>query len=180
MSRIIAHLISCVDTMLAQIIIADINSKGEEISDERPSGPDAEHRQPAKTLNHKAQQRKRDEKRRRRLALKHEESLVEYNTINHILVQNKEVEDELRSKTTSHSLADCSIQHFLDLKPVTKLYDFIHVRKFLGKQFQKSKLVRPGQTLNKTLKGLTSDQAIELRGPVGHAVTHKSHQQKIT
>ena len=113
--------------MLAQIVIADINSKGEEISDDRPSGPDAEHRQPAKTLNHKAQQRKRDEKRRRRLALKHEESLVEYNTINHILVRNKEVEDELRSKTTSHSLVDCSIQHFLDLKPVAKLYDFIHM-----------------------------------------------------
>ena len=86
---------------------------------------------------------------------------MEYNTINHILVRNKEVEDELRSKTTSHSLVDCSIQHFLDLKPVTKLYDFIHVRNFLGKQFQKSKLICPGQTLNKTLKGLTSAQAIE-------------------
>ena len=58
--------------MLTQIVIADINSKGEEISDDRSSGPDAEHRQLTGTINHKAQQKKRDEKRRRRLALKHE------------------------------------------------------------------------------------------------------------
>ena len=95
------------------------------------------------------------------MALKHEASLVEYNVILHLLKRNEEVEDELKSKTSTSTLADCSIQHFLDLKPVTKLYDFIHVRKFLGKQFQKSKLIRPGQTLNKTLKGITTATAIE-------------------
>ena len=143
------------------LFVKDINSKGEDILENRPSGPDSEHRQPAKTINHKAQQRKRDEKRRRRLALKHEESLVEYNITVHLLNRNKEVEEELIAKTATSTIANCSIQDFLDLKPVTKLYDFIHVRKFHGKQFQKSKLIRPGQTLNKTLKGISTATAIE-------------------
>ena len=147
--------------LFVNFVLSDINSKGDECFDNRPSGPDSEHRQPAKTLNHIAQQRKRDEKRRRRLALKHEESLVEYNVILHLLKRNEEVEEELKSKMSTRTLADCSIQHFLDLKPVTKLNDFIHVRKFPGKQFQKSKLIRPGQTLNKTLKGITTASAIE-------------------
>ena len=59
------------------------------------------------------------------------------------------------------TIADGSVQHFLDLKPVTKLSDFIQIQNFLGKQFQKSKLICSGQTLNKILKGITTDSAIE-------------------
>lgn len=114
-----------------------------------------------KTINHKAQQRKRDDRRRRMLALKHEKTLVTYNTISHTLERNALVEEELTSKTTTGSITNCMVQHFIDLKPAKKLEDFIHVRKFLGKNFERSKLVRPGQSLNKMLKGITTAQGIE-------------------
>lgn len=43
--------------MIAQGFPRDIFSDGKVIEEERPSGPDAEHRQPSKTINAKAQQR---------------------------------------------------------------------------------------------------------------------------
>ena len=46
----------------------DINSKGCEIWEDRPSGPHTEHRQPSKTINGMAQKRMRSELRRKKLA----------------------------------------------------------------------------------------------------------------
>ena len=57
----------------------DINSNRKEIVEDRPSGVDTEHRQPAKTINAKGQKRKRSEKRCKKLALKHNEAEVNCN-----------------------------------------------------------------------------------------------------
>ena len=45
----------------------DIDSRGNDILEDRPSGPHAEHRQTAKTINGPAQQRMRSEHRRKKL-----------------------------------------------------------------------------------------------------------------
>ena len=55
---------------------ADINLRGEIIEEDRPSGVDSEHRQPGKTINVNGQKKKRDEKHRRKLVMKHNKATV--------------------------------------------------------------------------------------------------------
>ena len=66
----------------------DIDSSGKEVVEDRPSGAQAEHRQPAKTINAPAQQRQRSELRRKKMAEKHRDAIVEYTTMNDILSRN--------------------------------------------------------------------------------------------
>jgi hypothetical protein len=137
--------------------LLDINERGEEIAEDRPSGPNAECRQAAKTINASFQKRLRAEKRRRELAVKYNEAKVIHSVIDNILQRNKVMEVELASKTETNLLADTTVGHFLPYT-AAKLEDFIHARKFKGKQFQKTKLTPPGKKLNKTVyRGQTAD-----------------------
>jgi len=54
------------------------------------------------------------------------------------------MEVELASKTETNLLADITVGHCLPYT-AAKLEDFIHARKFKGKQFQKTKLTPPGK-----------------------------------
>lgn len=74
------------------LFYSDIDEQGNEIEEDKPSGPDSEHRQPAKTINAKAQRVRRAEKRRRKMAEQHDKAVTEYHTINDILRRNAEVE----------------------------------------------------------------------------------------
>ncbi len=67
-------------------IPADIDSKCKELDYVRPSGADAEHRQPAKTINAKLQKKLREEKRRRKLTEKHVKAAADHDVINIILL----------------------------------------------------------------------------------------------
>ena len=60
------------------------------------------------------------------------------------------MELELASKTEINLLADTTVGHFIPYT-TAKLEDFIHARKFKGKQFQKAKLIPPGKKPNKTV-----------------------------
>jgi hypothetical protein len=102
-------------------------------------------------MNAPGQQRKRKEKRRKHLAKSFREAEVERNTILDILQKNKSVEEELALTQESKLFADATVAAFLQLKPASKLEDLIHTRKCKGKSFSKTKLVCPGQKLNKTL-----------------------------
>ena len=64
--------------LISYVMHSDINSRGEIIEEDRPSGADSEHRQPAKTINADGQKKKRDEKRRRKLVLKHNKATVSF------------------------------------------------------------------------------------------------------
>ena len=133
----------------------DIDSSGNEVEEDRPSGADAEHRQPSKTINAKAQQRKRAEKRRRKLSEKFHNAVVKFNTVNDILERNSAIEDGLKSKRDGGSLQDATVSQFLALN-VNQLKDFIHARKFNDKTFQEKKLTCEDGKLNKTrFKGQT-------------------------
>ena len=112
-------------------------------------------------MNARGQQRLRKEKRRKHLAKSFKDAEVERNTILDILRKNKSVEEELTLTQESNLFADSTVAAFLQLKPASKLEDFIHARKFTGKSFSKTKLVRPGQKLNKTLARNQTAQSIE-------------------
>ena len=86
---------------------------------------------------------------------------MERNTILDILQKNKSVEEELALTQESNLFADAVVAAFLQLKPASKLEDFIHARKFTGKSFSKTKLLCPGQKLNKTLSRQQTAQSIE-------------------
>jgi ribosomal protein L15 len=140
------------------LFYSDIDEQGNEIEEDKPSGPDSEHRQPAKTINAKAQRVRRAEKRRRKMAEQHDKAVTEYHTINDILRRNAEVENELKDRVTSGVVADATVTDFLSLKPASKLEDFIHARKFSGKTFHRSKLAGVNGKLNKTrYKGQTAE-----------------------
>ena len=102
---------------------------------------DAEHRQGSKILNDPDQQRKRKEKRRKHLAKSFKDAEVERNTILDILRKNKSVEEELALTQESNLFADATVAAFLELKPASKLEDFIHARKCTLKSFSKRKLI---------------------------------------
>ena len=131
------------------------------IEEDRPFGPNAECRQPSKNINAKAQQAMRKKKRLDELAIKHRKSVAAHNAIGDILRRNKAVEDELSGKTESGSFADATVADFLSLKPAQKLEDFIHVRKFNGKTFQKSQLAGSDGKLNKTCYKDQTAESIE-------------------
>ena len=133
----------------------DINSKGEEIEEDRPSGANAEHKQSSKTINAPGQQLKRNEKRRSRLSDKYKKAVVERDVIENILEKNMAVELELGS------FADATVADFLALKPASKLEDYIHARKFTGKTFERVKVTPPGKKLNKTVYRSQTAQSIE-------------------
>ena len=139
----------------------DINSRGDEIDDIRPSGPDAEHRQPSKSINNEGQKKLRDAKRRAKLVREFNQATVEYKTIQTILERNNVVEGEILEKKNAQSLDDMGIEGFLGLS-FPKLKDFIYVRRFVTKTFQESKLAVNGKKLNKTLyKGQSAEMMKE-------------------
>ena len=59
--------------------------EGNELTEDRPSGADAEHGQGAKTINAEPQQRKRDEKRKEKTSAAYQKAEVERNIVNDIL-----------------------------------------------------------------------------------------------
>ena len=142
------------------ILRSDIDSNGDEVEEERPSGADAEHRQAAKTINADWQKKKREEKRLKKLSEEHRTMEREYNIINDILARNTEVETELKAKTESGSLTDASVVDFLSLT-AKKLQDFIHCRKFDDATFHQSRLVGSDGKLNKTRYKSQTAESIE-------------------
>ena len=81
----------------------DIDSRGNEMLEDCPSGPHAEHRQTAKTINGPTQKRMRTELRRKKLAESHRNAAVECNTINDVLLRNKAVEQLILSKMAKNN-----------------------------------------------------------------------------
>ena len=132
-------------------IPVDLDSKGSPVSEDRPSGPHAEHRQPSKTINGAAQKRMRAEMRRTKLAEAHRNAVVSCTTINDVLQRNHDVENLILSKSAGEtpSLAQATCQHFMQLN-ANQLQDFIHARMFEGKSFQKTQIAGTDGKLNKT------------------------------
>ena len=130
------------------------------ILEDLPCGAEAEHRQGSRTINAREQKRLRAEKRRGILAKKHREAMVKSNIISKILDRNETVENELRSKSASKSVEDATVSDFL-LLSVSKLKDFIHLRKFTGHQFRVRQLAKPGASLNKSVYPKQTAQSIE-------------------
>ena len=118
----LANCSSCIPDCL------DINERGKEIADDRPSGFNAKCRQRAKKINAFFQKQLRAEKQRRELAVNFNKTKVTHSVIHNILQHNKVMELELTSKTKKQFLADTNIGHFL-LFTAAKLKDFIHNRK---------------------------------------------------
>ena len=73
----------------------DIHSCGDKVHEDRSSGADCEHRQPAKTINAEPQNTLRQQKHMNKLTLKIRTVEQDSNAITHILQQNKEVEFDL-------------------------------------------------------------------------------------
>ena len=120
-------------------IPGDIDSKCQELDFVRPSGADAEHRQPAKTINAKAQKKLCEEKRRRKMTEKHVKASADHDVINIILERNRGVEQELLGmRDEIASLADVTASDLLKLKKPQseKLKAFIHARKFNCREFK--------------------------------------------
>ena len=92
----------------------DIDSRGNDILEDRPSGPHAEHRQTAKTINGPAQQRMRSEHRRKKLAESHRDAVVVCNAINDVLLRNAAVEQLILSKMAGRNkcLANAKVGDF--------------------------------------------------------------------
>ncbi|KAL9178336.1 hypothetical protein ACHAXT_001764 [Thalassiosira profunda] len=137
----------------------DIDSRGREVVEDRPSGPNREHMQYAKTVNGEPQRRMRKEKRRQRAAKEYSDAVHECNTIADILRQNGEVEEKIRAKSNG-ILAQAEIKHFHSLS-VDELKPFIHARKFNGKTFQKAKLCGNDGKLNKLLRQKQTPAQVE-------------------
>lgn len=137
---------------------------------DRPSGDDSEHKQPSKTINAKAQQKKRADTRRKKMALQLTKDTTTRNTIIGILDRNRVVENKIKSATgapemsndaTAGSLNDASVATFLKTLDNKELRDFIHVRKFTTETFQTSTLTGNIGKLNKTLFKHQTAQSIE-------------------
>ena len=99
--------------MVLHSYLLDVNKRGEEIAEDRPSGPNAGYRQAAKTINASFQKRLRAEKQRRELAIKYNEEKVIPSVIDNILQRNKVMEVELAFKTETNLLVDTPVGHFL-------------------------------------------------------------------
>ena len=136
---------------------------------DRPSGADAEHMQPSKTINSKAQRKKREDKRRKKMALKFNEDTTSRNAIINILQRNSAVENKVKSATgaaiglddvTAASLDDAKVATFLSCN-AKELTDFIHVRKFNDATFHKSKLTGADGKLNRTVTRTQTAESIE-------------------
>jgi len=113
----------------------DIHSCGDDVDEDRPSGADCEHRQPAKTINAEPQKKLRQQKRMKKLTLKFRIAEQDINVITHILQQNEEVEINLRANILCDSLSEANVQQFLGLT-ISQLKDFIHACKINGRTFQ--------------------------------------------
>ena len=138
-------------TLLTHILHTDVDSSGNEIKDEKPTGASQEWKQPAKTLNHEGQKRVRLEKRRKQASEKYSRLLVNYNSIADILAKNKSVEAEVISRTQTGILSDVTVETWLSLKPADKLKWIIHTRKFKDCKFHASSLTGATGKLNKTV-----------------------------
>ena len=130
------------------IFILGIDPAGGIVTDDRPFGAQAEHRQPSTTINAAAQQEKRSELRRRKIASAYRKYVLEHNTINDILLRNIVVEERPREKVKSRDLSDATVSHFLKLT-ADNLKDFIHARKFTDMTFHKVVLTGTDGKLNK-------------------------------
>ena len=84
----------------------DIDSSGKELVEDRSPGAQAEHMQHAKTINASAQQRQRSELRRKKMAEKHRDAIVEYTTINDILSRNGIVEAKVLTSSVDGEPGD--------------------------------------------------------------------------
>ena len=130
----------------------DIDSSGKEVVEDRSSGAQAELMQHAKTINASAQQRQRSELRRKKMAEKHRNAIVEYATVNDILSRNGILETKVLASSVDGEpgdIAAASVVRFLHLNTAMR-QDFIHARKFNSKTFQKAKLLGADGKLNKT------------------------------
>ena len=125
--------------VLILIQCADIHSCGDDVDEDRPSGADCEHRQPAKTINAEPQKKLRQQKRMKKLTLKFRIAEQDINVITHILQQNEEVEINLRANIYCDSLSEATMQQFLGLI-ISQLKDFIHACKFNDRIFRNQRL----------------------------------------
>ena len=94
-----------------------INSRGEDIEEDRPYGAESEQRQSYKTLNTDSQKRNQADKCRIDLSRKYNEAVVEQNIILNILERNKAVESGIELRTTTKYLVDDTVEYFLQLIP---------------------------------------------------------------
>ena len=86
------------------------------------------------------------------MAEAHRDKFVECATNREILNQNTAVEAKLLTCALDEDhadLASLTVRQFLTLNS-SQLQDFVHARKFVGKTFEKQKLVGTNGTLNKT------------------------------
>ena len=115
---------------------SDIDSSGNVIKDDKPTGPNQEWKQPAKTLNHHWQKKCAD-KNLQHSSDAYNAAIVKYNTVKDILEKNASVEEEILAAINSRTgevaqLKQATIEDIFGLKPANKLKWFIHARKFTG------------------------------------------------
>jgi len=100
----------------------------------------------------------------RKIILKdNRDKVVECATIREILNRNTAVEAKLRTCAVNEDhadLASLTVHQFLTLNS-SQLQDFVHARKFVGKTFEKSKLVGADGKLNKTRYKTQTAESIE-------------------
>ena len=152
-------------------ITTDIGSDGKPlpIEEDRPSGADSEHKQSAKTINAMGQRKKRDEKRRKKMAKEYDEAVTTRNTISNICNSNIAVENKIKSTIGANEMLDDVLAASLDEAKVAtflartsaELKDFIHVRKFTDGKFHQSRLTGSDGKLNKTQYVGQSAESIE-------------------
>ena len=162
-------IINCLTTYINAVTVSDINPDGSKVEKDRPSGADSEHKQSAKTINAKAQQQKRVEQRRMKMALKFTEDTKTRNAIINIIDRNRAVENKIKSAiVTAIGLDDVTAALLNDAKVATflacnakELTDFTHVRKFNDATFHKSKLTGADGKLNRTVTRTQTAKSIE-------------------
>ena len=95
-------------------LLVDIDSGGNEILEDRPSGPHAEHWQTVKTINGPTQKRMRIELLRKRIAESHRNVVVECNTIKDVLLHIEAVAQLILSKMGNNNkcLANAKVVDF--------------------------------------------------------------------
>ena len=92
----------------------DIDFGGNEMLEDRPSGPHAEHWQTVKTINGPTQKRMRIELLRKRIAESHRNVVVECNTIKDVLLRIEAVAQLILSKMGNNNkcLANAKVVDF--------------------------------------------------------------------
>ena len=147
-------------------VILDIDSKGNEILEDRPTGADREWMQPSKTINHDGPKRVRKEKQLRIATEQLSKDIVAYNSIKAIVSRADEAERKLvvkikqRTGNPSSRLKDVAVQDCLNKSLcVDDLKAIIHRGKFTGPKFQLKKLVGIEGKCNKTVfNGQTAEE----------------------